>query len=280
MAVESVPSIDIANPQRSTPRSRHVLDSILGVVGETLITAGVVLALYVVWQLFYTDVLSGNSQSAALDQISWAESVRVPAVKVPAIKADGEPATQSPGVGVAVIPEDLKVYSAAGAPVMAEPAESTTFATFHVPRWGYDYVKPISEGTDRKKVLDKLGIGHYSGNAMPGAVGNFAIAGHRTTYGKPFTDINTLEVGDALVVQTESAWYVYTVTGSTIEAPTYMAAIAPVPGKPGEVPTVASITMTSCHPKFSAEKRFIVWGELKYWAPTGHGYPIELLEQT
>jgi len=276
MAVEPVPNINVAKPARSTPQSRRVLDAILGLVGEILITAGLVLGLYVAWQLFYTDVLSGRTQSDALDKITWAEPVRVPAITAGGTTGVGAP---EPSVEVALIPEDLKVYSPAGAPVIAEPAEATTFATLHVPRWGTDYVKPVSEGTDRDRVLDKLGIGHYTGTAMPGAVGNFAIAGHRTTYGKPFSDINTLQKGDSLVVQTESAWYVYTVTGSTIETPEYIAAIAPVPGKPGEVPTAASITLTTCHPKFSAEKRFIVWGELKYWAPTGSGYPSELVEQ-
>ena len=276
MAVESVPNINVAEPARSTPHNRRVLDAILGLVGEILITAGLVLGLYVAWQLFYTDVLSGRTQSDALDKITWAEPVRVPAITTGGTATVG---SQEPSVEVALIPEDLKVYSPAGAPVIAEPAEATTFATLHVPRWGTDYVKPISEGTDRERVLDTLGIGHYTGTSMPGAVGNFAIAGHRTTYGKPFSDINTLQKGDSLVVQTESAWYVYTVTGSTIETPEYIAAIAPVPGKPGEVPTAASITLTTCHPKFSAEKRFIVWGELKYWAPTGNGYPSELVEQ-
>ena len=276
MAVQSAPDFGLAAPSSSAPRSRRVLDGILGLLGEILITAGVVLALYVGWQLFYTDVLSSRSQTAALDKIEWAEPVRVPAI---AAVSTATPGGAGPEVTVATIPEELKVFSAEGAPVIAEPAEATTFATLHVPRWGYDYVKPMSEGTDRQRVLDKLGIGHYSGTAMPGAVGNFAVAGHRMTYGKPFTDINTLQKGDALVVQTEAAWYVYTVTGFTIEMPNYMAAIAPVPGKPDEKPTVASITLTSCHPKFSAEKRYIVWGELKYWAPTGNGYPGELLEQ-
>jgi sortase A len=277
MAVESVPTINVAERARSAPQSRRILDASLGLVGEILITAGLLLGLYVGWQLFYTDVLSGRTQSAALDNITWAESVRTPVITAGGGPADG---ASAPNVAVAVIPDGLKVYSAAGAPVIAEPSEATTFATLHVPRWGYDYVKPISQGTDRARVIDKLGIGHYTGTAMPGAVGNFAVAGHRTTYGKPFTDIDTLKVGDALVVQTESAWYVYTVTGSTIETPDYIAAIAPVPGKPGEEPTVASITLTSCHPKFSAEKRYIVWGELTYWAPTGSGFPSELVEQS
>jgi sortase A len=274
MAVESIPSIDPAAPAKSPPKRRRTLDSILGLTGEILITAGVVLGLYVVWQLFYTDVLSARTQTQALNDLAWAEPV--PAITAGGTAAVGAPA---PSVDVATIPDNFKVYSAAGAPVITEPSEAATFATLHVPRWGSDYVKPISEGTNREKVLDKLGIGHYTGTVMPGAVGNFAIAGHRTTYGKPFSDINTLQVGDSLVVQTESAWYVYTVTDHVIVNPDYLAAIAPVPGKPGEAPTVASITLTSCHPKFSAAQRYIVWGTLKYWAPTGHGYPSELLEK-
>ncbi len=275
MAIDSaLPLGETPPPATSPARSRRVVDGILGTAGEVLVTAGVLLAMYVVWQLFYTDVQSGRSQAAALDAIEWAEPVRVPA-----ITADGGTAPSSaPDVSVALIPDDKKVYSPEGAPVLSEPSVATTFATLHVPRWGYDYVKPISEGTSREKVLDKLGIGHYEATAMPGAVGNFAVAGHRTTYGKPFSDINTLKVGDSLVVQTEAAWYVYKVTGYTIETPEYVAAIAPVPGKPGEAATVASITLTTCHPKFSAEKRFIVWGELEYWAPTGLGYPSELVE--
>ncbi|NYI39978.1 class E sortase [Demequina lutea] len=276
MAVESVPSSDLAVPAQATPKSRRILESVFGLVGEILITGGVVLGLFVVWQLFYTDVLSGRTQTQVLDNISWAEPVRVPAITAGGITAAG---VTAPAVEVATIPDSLKVYSAAGAPVIAEPSVTTTFATLHVPRWGHDYVRTISEGTDWARVLNVLGIGHYKGTAMPGAVGNFAIAGHRTTYAKPFADIDTLQVGDSLVVQTEAAWYVYTVTGTAIVNPTDVAVIAPVPDKPGEAPTVASITMTSCTPKFSAAQRYIVWGQLKYWAPTGNGYPSELLEK-
>jgi len=268
MAVDSVPSIDAAPDPLTPPKGRRRFDASLALLGELILTAGVVLGLYVGWQLFYTDVLSGRTQDAALDKIEWAEPVRVPEVKAGTSAGEDQ-----------LIPEELKVYSAAGAPVLAEPAEATTFATLHVPRWGYDYVKPVSEGTDRGRVLDELGIGHYTGTAMPGAVGNFSVAGHRTTYGKPFTDIETLQVGDPLVVHTEDAWYVYTVTGTTIQLPTFMAAIAPVPGQLGEQPTAASITLTTCHPRYSAAKRYIVWGELKYWAPTGHGFPSEVVEQ-
>lgn len=277
MAVDAVTLSDGAASGRPTPsRSRAIVDAALGLAGEVLVTAGVVLALYVVWQLFYTDVQSGRTQSAVLDGIEWPEPVRVP--DDVAAGTQGEDDAPPAADVVPVLPDDAKVFTPEGAPVLGDQDVRATFAALHVPRWGPDYVRPVSEGTSRAEVLDKLGIGHYEGTAMPGAVGNFAIAGHRTTYGKPFSDINTLETGDALVVQTADAWYVYRVTGSTIETPDYIAAIADVPGTPGVAPTVASITLTTCHPKFSAEKRYIVWGELEYWAPTGLGYPSELVE--
>lgn len=253
--------------------ARRAIDRGLALVGEILITAGVVLGLFVVWQLFYTDVQSGRTQSAALNELTFPEMPRVAATTGTAETAQPE----APEL-VELIPDELKVYSPNGAPVLGKQSEATTFGALHVPRWGYDYVKPISEGTSRARVLDALGIGHYPDTAMPGEVGNFSIAGHRTTYGKPFTDIQTLEKGDALVVQTDSAWYVYRVTSTEIVQPGYMAAIAPTPDSPGVAPTIASITLTSCHPRYSAAQRYIVHGELEYWAPTGHGYPSEIVE--
>lgn len=268
-----VPPLESPRPASASRVSRRGIDRGMVMVGEILITIGVILGLFVVWQLFYTDVQSGRTQAAALDTLDFPETTRV-------VTTDGGAATAEPDAPdvVELIPEDLKVYSPDGAPVLGSQREATTFGALHVPRWGYDYVKPISEGTERARVLDPLGIGHYSDTAMPGEVGNFAIAGHRTTYGKPFTDIQDLEEGDALVVQTDDAWYVYRVTGSEIVNPGYMAAIAPTPDQPGVAPTAASITLTSCHPRYSAAQRYIVHGELEYWAPAGHGYPSEIVE--
>lgn len=272
MTAQLLPSSGSATANAPRP-ARSAVDRGVVLLGEILITAGVILGLFVVWQLFYTDVQSGRTQAAALDQLTFPETPRVEA-STGSTQADG---SDGPAV-TELIPDDRKVYSPAGAPVLATPSEATTFGALHVPRWGYDYVKPISEGTSRARVLDPLGIGRYSDTAMPGEVGNFAIAGHRTTYGKPFTDIQLLELGDALVVQTDAAWYVYRVTGTEIVDPSYIAAIAPTPGAPGVAPTAASITLTTCHPRYSAAQRYIVYGQLEYWAPTGLGYPSEIVE--
>ena len=279
MTVDSVPSFGeaVGAPKAApSPRPRRsALDKGIALTGELLITAGVLMGLYVLWQLFYTDVQAERTQSAALEEVVFPEAAALPALTASGTDDGGD----DQAAPIETIPEDLKVYSPAGAPVMSQPAEASTFAALWVPRWGSDYIKPISEGTDRHMTLDRLGIGHYTDTAMPGEIGNFSIAGHRTTYGKPFSDINTLEVGDALVVQTDGAWFVYRVTSSQIVQPEDVEVIAPVPGQPGAAPTVASITLTSCHPRYSAEQRYIVHGELEYWAPSGHGYPQEVLDQ-
>ena len=111
---------------------------------------------------------------------------------------------------------------------------------------------------------------------MPGGVGNFAMAGHRTTYAKPFNRVQELQVGDPIVVRTESTWYVYRVTSTEIVRPQDVGVVAPVPGRPGAKATERSITLTTCHPMYSARQRFIVHGVLDYWAPVADGVPAEI----
>lgn len=241
--------------------------SVIGVIGELLILAGLLLGLFVVWQLFYTDVQGERAQQEVVDDLDWVDPGVDDVVQgVSAAESD-----------VQTIPDDLK-FTDVDPPAMDYPGYTETFATMMVPRWGEDYVKPISEGVTRHDVLDPLGIGHYPDTALPGQVGNFAISGHRTTYGKPFADVADLERGDSLIIQTEDAWFVYHVESWEIVQPTQVEVIAPVPGNPGAAPTERLITLTTCHPKFSAAQRWIVYGELDYWAPTGNGVPEELLE--
>lgn len=252
--------LDQRTPTHAAPRRQPKWAAVVGLLGELLIIAGVVLGLYVVWQLFYTDIEANNTQQEVVDSLDW----------VAPISADDSE-------GPTVIPDEMK-FDPDSAPVMEEPAYAETFATMHVPRWGNDYVKPISEGVTRHDVLDTLGIGHYPGTGMPGALGNFAISAHRTTYGKPFNLIAELEKGDALVIETEEAWYVYRVTEWEIVQPNQVEVIAPVPNQPGAEPDDHYITLTSCHPMFSAAERWITHGTLEYWAPHEAGVPAEILE--
>lgn len=228
----------------------RVAAQLTGLLGELLITAGVLLGLFVVWQLWWTDVTAGAHQDRLVADLDWP-------TPAPA-EADADP-----------------VGHREPAPVPAEPAHATTFAVLQVPRWGAE-PQPISQGTSKADVLDVLGIGHYPGTAMPGGIGNFAVAGHRVTYGKPFNRVEELRVDDALVVRTEQTWYVYRVVATEVVDPSRTEVLAPVPGEPDASPTVAAMTMTTCHPMYSARERFIVHARLDYWLPVAEGTPVEL----
>lgn len=238
--------------------SRRTWTHALGVVGELLITLGVLLGLFLVWQLWWTDVVGQREQAAAVVALGWATPVPDDAPRV-APQPD----------------RDL-----AAAPVLPEPEHGTTFAVLQVPRWGPDHAAPISQGTSKRDILDVLGLGHYEGTAMPGEIGNFAVAGHRTTYGAPLNRVAELVVGDPLVVRTEDHWYVYRVVTTQVVSPHQVEVIAPSPGAPGEIPTVASMTLTTCHPMYSARERYIVHAELVQWLETSEGAPAELGEIT
>ena len=212
---------------------------VAGLLGELLVTVGVVLLLFVGWQLWWTDVVSDADAAQVVDTL----------------QADFD----SPEW---VQPKHVKLGDA--------------FAIVRIPRFGATFARPLYEGTTRD-ILQR-GIGHYTNTAMPGEVGNLAMAGHRTTYGKPFNQIATLEKGDVVLVETKSTWYVYRVSGHEIVPPTQVSVLLPVPNQPDVEPTEAVLTMTSCHPEFSARERFVVHATLDASYPHDQGVPSDVLE--
>lgn len=226
----------------------------VGGLGELLITTGVLVLLFLAWQLWWTDVVADQQQARTTEAITEQWDAATPVVEPSDQPSDGASAAPAPG------PD----------PVVADlPAQAV--ALLRVPAFGPDYVRPVLEGTGTE-VLQQ-GIGHYDGAVLPGEVGNFAIAGHRTTYGKPFNLIAELAVGDAVVVETAEQFHVYRVQRSEIVLPTEVDVIAPVPDRPGEQPTEAWLTMTSCHPMFSARQRFVVHALLESSTPRADGEP-------
>ncbi|MCJ7826717.1 MAG: class E sortase, partial [Demequinaceae bacterium] len=205
------------------PDRQGAWGTVLGAIGEGLLTLGLLLGLFVVWEVWWTDVTGSRHQRDIVEALDWENPV------IPILHPDGglPPGDVNDGQAYPVIPEERREREAVP-PEEEAPGAAETFATLYVPRWGTDYIRPISEGVVRRSVLDKLGIGHYPSTALPGGWGNFAVAGHRTTFGKPFERIEELEEGDVIVVRTESAWYVYRVTETHIVHPSFDAAIASV----------------------------------------------------
>ena len=147
-----------------------------------------------------------------------------------------------------------------------EPDFGEAFAFLHIPRFGADWERAIVEGTDPDELED--GPGHYTGTAMPGEQGNFAMAGHRVGRGSPFIALDVLQPGDAVVVETVDTWHVYRVTTTRVVDPSESSVVAPTPGGPlnGEATGVV-LTMTTCHPKFSTRERLVVHGALESSVP-------------
>lgn len=223
--------------------------AVLGVLGELLLTAGALVLLFLVWQLWWTDVVADREQSGIIDGLEQ-EWGTVDEERI-APRQEGPP------------------------PVPAAPEEGKVWATMHVP--AFDRARfPLAEGVDLDSVLNVKGAGHYPETALPGELGNVAIAGHRNTYGRVLEDITRLEPGDPIVVETADAFYVYEVTESLVVAPQDVEVIAPVPGEPGAEPEAQMLTLTACHPMYSARERYIVHAELAYWTDRADGIPEAL----
>jgi sortase A len=171
-------------------------------------------------------------------------------------------------------PKDWQVPVLAG-----EIEQHEVFARLFIPSFGPDYVRPIASGTDTVEVLNKIGVGHYSQTARPGAIGNFAVAAHRMTYGAAFEDLDLLNPGDEIIVETADGWYTYLVDRQQIVDPTEVSVIAPVPGEPGVLPTERWMTLTTCTPKWSVEKRLIVFAKLDSFQPRWDGAPEVIAAQ-
>ena len=139
----------------------------------------------------------------------------------------------------------------------------TALALLRVPRFGDAYEVPVVAGTD----LDDLarGVGHYDGTAAPGAVGNFALAGHRVTHGQPFARLLTLREGDQVVVETREAVFTYVMDTSPADLTVEDTAgwvLDPVPDDPGASPTRALLTLTTCQDLFHSPDRSVGFGHL------------------
>lgn len=149
------------------------------------------------------------------------------------------------------------------------------FAKLHVPKFGESYVRQIAEGTSLEQVLNTVGIGHYVGTALPGEIGNFALAGHRAGNGGPMRDIDKLGPGDLVYVETATEWFSYKYLETKIVSPTAVEAIAAKPiGLTVETSNDRFLTLTSCTPIYVNTERIVVWFEQVASQPKSEGKPF------
>jgi sortase A len=111
---------------------------------------------------------------------------------------------------------------------------------------------------------------------MPGEVGNFAVAAHRSAFGGAMHLINELQLGDAVYVQTSDGYYTYRYRDTEYVAPSEVQVLAAVPNDPDQNAADSIITLTSCNPLYSTAERIIAYGMLESWQPLSAGAPVEL----
>jgi sortase A len=251
-------------PERHRARRPAIGDrrrvSVVGVLGELLLTAGVLILLFLGWQLWWNDAIMAGQQSTAASDLSaqWVEEARADRGEEPAPAPEeyGEPL-----VGPESYPD-------------GEP-----FAVMYVPRFGEDSQRRIAEGIGLD-VLNStyLGVGHYPDTQMPGQVGNFAIASHRSAYGGGMHEIEQLQLGDAIYIQTEGGWYTYRFRDFEYVTPETVDVLAPVPHHPELQPADRIVTLTSCNPLYSTAERIIAYGVLESWQPAAAGPPADIAD--
>ncbi|MEU6235411.1 class E sortase [Kitasatospora sp. NPDC047058] len=233
-----------AHPSAVRAPRRHPLRAAIGVLGDLLVTAGVLLALLAAYSLWWTDLTAGRHADLAAGQLRRQWSAAAPAA----------PPTAAPPAGNA--------DTADPAPFAADGG----IGFLHVPAMGAGYQVLIKSGTDADTLAEGV-AGAYTEpyvSAMPWEPqGNFALAAHRDGHGAKFHDLDVLKPGDALVVETRDRWYVYRVDATLPQtSKDDTGVIAPVPaGSPYTGPG-RYITLTTCTPVYTALYRLAVWGSL------------------
>ncbi|MBW4043213.1 MAG: class E sortase [Acidobacteria bacterium] len=212
------------------------------VLGLLLVAGGLVVAGLVGWQAWVGSPLDAAAQerAAAAQSRAWAAATAGTTPPVPASPI-----------------------------VRREPAFAATVAVIVVPRFGQGWSRIVRQGIDEATILNSAdaGVGHYPGTAMPGGIGNFAIAAHDTGYGDAFRRVGELRVNDLLLVRTADGWYTYRFRNFQWVQPTEVGVIAPVPEAPDAVPSARLITLTTCDPPYDAQEREIAYGTFVSFRP-------------
>ena len=226
---------------------------VVGAIGRVLVTLGVLILLFVAYQLWGTGLYTAREQSRLKDQFahqlakSSATSTTVPT---------GPTSTTTP---------------------LPPPPSGDAVAMIRIPKIGVD--NAVVQGVGVEDL--RKGPGHYPETPLPGQLGNAAIAGHRTTYGQPFNRLDELSPGDEIDVTTLKGAYRYVVdsqtdgdgnpSGHIVVQPSQVEVLQPTPDPTRPGLDLATLTLTTCNPKFSAAERLVVKAT---WKPVSDASPV------
>lgn len=223
--------------------------------GEIFITLGVIVLLLAAYEVWGKSALVASHQDDLDQQLEelWGGT------------PTGDPTVGPPDGGT---DEEEQGEGADSEPLGLPPGHA--IARLYIPEISKHWV--VVEGVSLDDI--RYAPGRYPDSAMPGEIGNFAIAGHRNP--ATFWDLDKVLDGDTVVVETRDTWYTYRVYQNHIVAPAATEVVAPVPGEPGATPDRAVLTLTTCNPKWDNYERLIVHAELVGQQPRSDGRPAGL----
>ena len=248
------------------PPEPHDWRWVVGGVGRTFIAVGVLMFAFVAYQLWGTGIQTAAAQdrlAREFDELLAAQSTAsssvpdistLPTVVGATVVGTTVVGTTVPDTSVGAAPApDVAAPTTVAPATIGPPAEGEPLARLEIDSIDLDW--QVIEGVRTDDLAN--GPGHFPETPMPGQLGNAALAGHRTTHGAPFGRIADIEVGNQIVVTTLAGRFVYVVTGALIVTPDEYSKVIPTidPGK-------AMLTLTSCHPKWSTQKRYVVQADL------------------
>ncbi len=238
--------------------ARHLLRwaavrRVIGAIGRVLVTLGVLILLFVAYQLWGTGLYTAREQSRLKHEFASELT-----------KASATTTTVPGGPTTTTTP-------------LPPPPSGDAVAMLRIPKIGVD--NAVVQGVGVEDL--RKGPGHYPETPLPGQLGNAAIAGHRTTYGAPFNRLDELSPGDEIDVTTLTGAYRYVVekqtdadgnpSGHILVDPSEVSVLEPTPdpAKPGI--KLATLTLTTCNPKYSAAERLVVKAR---WKPATDASPV------
>ncbi len=235
---------------------RHAVRTVTGIVGPVLVAFGVLVFLFIAYQLWGTNVFESHSQAqlrqrfdALLHESHAHHSPSTPSTS-----------TTRPNSSTTTTPNTTSSTTIAPtvAPPASAPTEGSPVGVIQIPKIQLD--KVIVQGTGTSDL--QQGPGHFPGTPLPGERGNVAIAGHRTTYGAPFFNLNELAPGDSIIITTVQGTFTYDVFRSLVVSPGNTAVAGPTQTTVVAPTTGAMLTLTTCNPRFSASTRLVIQAAL------------------
>ncbi len=228
----------------------------VGGVGRVLVSVGLLMFAFVAYQLWGTGIQEARAQSRLEDEFTEmlaTASTLPPATTtvttIPVPDTEPTPGTTEPGSAPSSSSTTSTSTTLAPPAVLDRPPVGDPVALLELPSIGVE--KTIVEGVTTGVLED--GPGHFPETPFPGQFGNAAIAGHRTTYGHPFLDLDDLEIGDDVFVTTLAGRYTYVVSELVVVEPDDYAAVIPTVD-----PNVATLTLLTCDPPYSTKRRLVV----------------------